>query len=172
MNLKKKFKQISKRLLRNTNPLKIWRNFFLCNKQIITVMKRVRFAEIVNFRSAVGGAMSSGLTLPATASQQTPSSMISTSTATSGGGQQPTAAAPPPYHVNLNSSQQTLLDSVMPPQPLAKVKKGVKRKADTTTPTTATTFDSHYTPGSGNESKKIATRRGSGRQVSLCFFLR
>ncbi|XP_055703471.1 homeotic protein female sterile-like isoform X4 [Phlebotomus papatasi] len=114
----------------------------------------------------VGGAMSSGLTLPATASQQTPSSMISTSTATSGGGQQPTAAAPPPYHVNLNSSQQTLLDSVMPPQPLAKVKKGVKRKADTTTPTTATTFDSHYTPGSGNESKKIATRRGSGRQVN------
>ncbi|XP_059607364.1 homeotic protein female sterile-like isoform X2 [Phlebotomus argentipes] len=113
----------------------------------------------------VGTALSSALPLPATGGQQAPSSMISTSTAPAAGGQQPAAAAqpPPPYHVNLNSSQQTLLDSVMPPQPV-KVKKGVKRKADTTTPTTATTFDSHYTPGSGNDSKKIATRRGSGRQ--------
>uniref|UniRef100_A0A1L8DGD1 Putative transcription initiation factor tfiid subunit bdf1 n=1 Tax=Nyssomyia neivai TaxID=330878 RepID=A0A1L8DGD1_9DIPT len=108
--------------------------------------------------TGVSAAMSSGLTLPAAGGPQATSALISTSTATSGA-QTATTAAPPPYHVN-----QTLLDQVMPPQPLAKVKKGVKRKADTTTPTTAAAFDSHYAPGSGAESKKIATRRGSGRQ--------
>uniref|UniRef100_A0A7G3AEW7 Putative bromodomain-containing protein 3 isoform x7 n=1 Tax=Lutzomyia longipalpis TaxID=7200 RepID=A0A7G3AEW7_LUTLO len=105
--------------------------------------------------------MAAGLALPAAAGggPQASSTLISTSTAASGA-VAPSAAAPPPYHVN-----QTLLDhQVMPPQPLAKVKKGVKRKADTTTPTTAAAFDSHYAPGSGAESKKIATRRGSGRQ--------
>ncbi|GAB0096092.1 homeotic protein female sterile [Sergentomyia squamirostris] len=114
-----------------------------------------------------------GVTMPPTPTSglslgtSQPSSMITTSTpvTAAGGGQPPSATAPPPpYHVNLNSTQQQLLDSVLPPTPLAKVKKGVKRKADTTTPTTATNFDSHYAPGSGAESKKIATRRGSGRQ--------
>lgn len=56
----------------------------------------------------------------------------------------------PPYHVNMTNSNATtatagLLDgTVLPPQPPAKVKKGVKRKADTTTPTTATAYDSGY----------------------------
>uniref|UniRef100_A0A1B0CFF1 Putative bromodomain-containing protein 4 n=1 Tax=Lutzomyia longipalpis TaxID=7200 RepID=A0A1B0CFF1_LUTLO len=110
------------------------------------------------------GIPGTGLALPAAAGggPQASSTLISTSTAASGA-VAPSAAAPPPYHVN-----QTLLDhQVMPPQPLAKVKKGVKRKADTTTPTTAAAFDSHYAPGSGAESKKIATRRGSGRQTLL-----
>nr|CAH7722675.1 unnamed protein product [Callosobruchus chinensis] len=56
---------------------------------------------------------------------------------------------------------------VVPPSQPAKVKKGVKRKADTTTPT-ATAYDYHP-PSSGAESAaksaKISTRRESGRQT-------
>lgn len=68
----------------------------------------------------------------------------------------------PPYHT-VNSSQPAI-ESVVPPQPPAKVKKGVKRKADTTTPT-ANAFDSPYAPLE-SKSAKIATRRESGRQVN------
>lgn len=74
------------------------------------------------------------------------------------------AATPgaPSYLVN---STQPGLESVLPPQPPAKVvKKGVKRKADTTTPT-ATAFEGYGTPIDNNKSAKIATRRESGRQV-------
>lgn len=73
---------------------------------------------------------------------------------------QPSLAPPPPYLVN---STQPGIETVMPPQQPAKVKKGVKRKADTTTPT-ATAFDPHYAPLDPS-SAKIATRRESGRQV-------
>lgn len=67
-----------------------------------------------------------------------------------------------PYLVN---STQAGLDPVLPPQPPAKVvKKGVKRKADTTTPG-ATAFESYGAPVDSNKSAKIATRRESGRQV-------
>lgn len=68
----------------------------------------------------------------------------------------------PPYHT-VNSSQPAI-ESVVPPQPPAKVKKGVKRKADTTTPT-ANAFESPYAPLE-SKSAKIATRRESGRQVN------
>lgn len=78
-------------------------------------------------------------------------------------GTQTTAAtAAPPYHVN--STQPSALDAVIPPQQPAKMKKGVKRKADTTTPG-ATAFESPYTP-IDSKSAKIATRRESGRQVN------
>lgn len=70
----------------------------------------------------------------------------------------------------LINSTQSPMDAVMPPQQPAKVKKGVKRKADTTTPT-ATAFESPYTP-LDSKSAKIATRRESGRQVinKVCGF--
>lgn len=71
-----------------------------------------------------------------------------------------TAVAPPPYHVNSSQS----IESVIPPQQPAKVKKGVKRKADTTTPT-ANAFESPYT-AMESKNAKIATRRESGRQVN------
>ncbi|XP_063696364.1 homeotic protein female sterile-like isoform X2 [Culicoides brevitarsis] len=65
-----------------------------------------------------------------------------------------------PYLVN---TSQPGMESVLPPQPPAKVvKKGVKRKADTTTPT-ATAFEGYGAPME-NKSAKIATRRESGRQ--------
>ncbi|XP_056643445.1 homeotic protein female sterile-like isoform X2 [Diorhabda sublineata] len=51
--------------------------------------------------------------------------------------------------------------NVMPPAQPAKVKKGVKRKADTTTPATA--YD--YPPTLESKSAKISTRRESGRQI-------
>lgn len=72
------------------------------------------------------------------------------------------AATGAPYLVN---STQPGLDPVLPPQPPAKVvKKGVKRKADTTTPT-ANAYEGYGTPIDNNKSAKIATRRESGRQV-------
>ena len=52
---------------------------------------------------------------------------------------------------------------VMPPSQPAKVKKGVKRKADTTTPT-ANSFDPIYNPMEPKNAK-IPTRRESGRQI-------
>ncbi|XP_040159481.1 homeotic protein female sterile-like isoform X4 [Anopheles arabiensis] len=72
----------------------------------------------------------------------------------------PSAPTNPPYMVN---SSQPGLDTVLPPQQPAKVKKGVKRKADTTTPT-ATVFDPHYGTPMDSNAAKIATRRESGRQ--------
>ncbi|XP_065092390.1 homeotic protein female sterile-like isoform X6 [Ochlerotatus camptorhynchus] len=65
-----------------------------------------------------------------------------------------------PYIVN---SSQSGIETVLPPQQPAKVKKGVKRKADTTTPT-ATAYDPHYGPNLDPSNPKIATRRESGRQ--------
>uniref|UniRef100_A0A182N784 Bromo domain-containing protein n=1 Tax=Anopheles dirus TaxID=7168 RepID=A0A182N784_9DIPT len=70
------------------------------------------------------------------------------------------APANPPYMVN---SSQGGMETVLPPQQPAKVKKGVKRKADTTTPT-ATVFDPHYGTPMDSSAAKIATRRESGRQ--------
>lgn len=68
------------------------------------------------------------------------------------------------YPINSN------LDVVLPPQQPAKIKKGVKRKADTTTPT-ATSFDSPYV-NTEPKTPKTATRN-AGRQVSFRFvFLR
>lgn len=73
----------------------------------------------------------------------------------------PAAPANSPYLVN---SSQAGMETVIPPQQPAKVKKGVKRKADTTTPT-ATVFDPHYGTAMDASAAKIATRRESGRQV-------
>ncbi|XP_053697067.1 homeotic protein female sterile-like isoform X2 [Sabethes cyaneus] len=67
---------------------------------------------------------------------------------------------PSPYIVN---SSQSGIETVLPPQQPAKVKKGVKRKADTTTPT-ATAYDPHYSTNMDPSNPKIATRRESGRQ--------
>ncbi|XP_058817226.1 homeotic protein female sterile-like [Topomyia yanbarensis] len=67
-----------------------------------------------------------------------------------------------PYIVN---SSQSGIETVLPPQQPAKVKKGVKRKADTTTPT-ATAYDPHYGTNLDPSNPKIATRRESGRQVN------
>jgi hypothetical protein len=53
--------------------------------------------------------------------------------------------------------------TVMPPSQPAKLKKGVKRKADTTTPT-ANSFDPIYPP-LDSKNAKIPTRRESGRQI-------
>ncbi|XP_049531595.1 homeotic protein female sterile-like isoform X2 [Anopheles darlingi] len=72
----------------------------------------------------------------------------------------PVAPANSPYLVN---SSQAGMETVIPPQQPAKVKKGVKRKADTTTPT-ATVFDPHYGTAMDASAAKIATRRESGRQ--------
>uniref|UniRef100_A0A182P282 Bromodomain-containing protein 3 n=1 Tax=Anopheles epiroticus TaxID=199890 RepID=A0A182P282_9DIPT len=72
----------------------------------------------------------------------------------------PNAPTNPPYMVN---SSQPGMETVLPPQQPAKVKKGVKRKADTTTPT-ATAFDPHYGTPMDSNAAKIATRRESGRQ--------
>lgn len=63
----------------------------------------------------------------------------------------------------MNKSQQPGMDSVLPPQQPAKIRKGVKRKADTTTP--ANSFESPYALAESAKSAKIATRRESGRQV-------
>lgn len=67
----------------------------------------------------------------------------------------------PPYQ--MNKTPQPGMDSVLPPQQPAKMKKGVKRKADTTTP--ANSFESPYALNDPAKSAKIATRRESGRQV-------
>lgn len=70
------------------------------------------------------------------------------------------AATIPAYHVNSTAAG---VDAVIPPQQPAKMKKGVKRKADTTTPT-ANAFESPYAQ-IDSKSAKIATRRESNRQV-------
>lgn len=73
----------------------------------------------------------------------------------------PTSAPTPAFIVN---SQQPMLNNVsVPPQQPAKVKKGVKRKADTTTPTTATGFNDAGYP-SIDSNLKVSTR---GRQVKV-----
>lgn len=78
----------------------------------------------------------------------------------------PAPIPPPNYHVTNNTGNaQPPHDSVIPPQQPAKVKKGVKRKADTTTPT-ANSFESPYATTDSAKSAKIATRRESGRQVN------
>ncbi|XP_011296450.2 homeotic protein female sterile isoform X2 [Musca domestica] len=71
-----------------------------------------------------------------------------------------TAAPVPAYHVNSTAAG---VETVIPPQQPAKMKKGVKRKADTTTPT-ANAFESPYAQIE-SKSAKIATRRESNRQV-------
>ncbi|XP_025829032.1 bromodomain-containing protein 3 [Agrilus planipennis] len=61
-----------------------------------------------------------------------------------------------------NLAPNVLPGNVMPPAQPAKVKKGVKRKADTTTPS-ATAFE--YNTPMESKSAKISTRRESGRQI-------
>lgn len=75
---------------------------------------------------------------------------------------------PPQYQ--MTKAPQSGMDSVLPPQQPAKMKKGVKRKADTTTP--ANSFESPYVLTDPlTKSAKIATRRDSGRQVTIIMFL-
>ncbi|KAL5276095.1 BRD4 family protein [Megaselia abdita] len=71
-----------------------------------------------------------------------------------------TVGLPPSYPINSN------LDVVLPPQQPAKIKKGVKRKADTTTPT-ATSFDSPYVNTEPKTPK--TTTRNTGRQDTPSF---
>lgn len=78
-------------------------------------------------------------------------------------------APPIPPQYQMNKAPQPGMDSVLPPQQPAKMKKGVKRKADTTTP--ANSFESPYTLTDPAKSAKIATRRESGRQVRETPFL-
>lgn len=77
---------------------------------------------------------------------------------------QTASAVPPPPQVPATPT-------VMPPSQPAKLKKGVKRKADTTTPT-ANAFDPLYAP-MDSKNAKIPTRRESGRQIKkvYIFFL-
>jgi hypothetical protein len=75
--------------------------------------------------------------------------------------------ASPAFMVNNN---QSIINAVsVPPQQPAKVKKGVKRKADTTTPTTATGFnDSGYPSVDSNVNVKVSTRGRQVNKVSGC----
>lgn len=72
-------------------------------------------------------------------------------------------SAPP-----VQGPQVSAVPSVMPPSQPAKVKKGVKRKADTTTPT-ANSFDPLYSP-LDSKNAKLPTRRESGRQIKKVIF--
>lgn len=70
-----------------------------------------------------------------------------------------------PFMVN---NQQSMINNVsVPPQQPAKVKKGVKRKADTTTPTTATGFNDSGYP-SIDSNVKVSTRGRQVNKVSGC----
>ncbi|EAT46750.1 AAEL002090-PA, partial [Aedes aegypti] len=107
--------------------------------------------------SALGSAVTSSVpptTAPATAAPVVPTVPPIVAT-------KPVPPTTSPYIVN---SSQSGIETVLPPQQPAKVKKGVKRKADTTTPT-ATAYDPHYGPNLDMSNPKIATRRESGRQV-------
>jgi Bromodomain len=76
---------------------------------------------------------------------------------------QPSAQIAPqstPFMVN---SQQPMINSHVPSQQPAKVKKGVKRKADTTTPTTTSGFIESAGYPSIDSNVKVSTR---GRQVN------
>ncbi|KAK9884638.1 hypothetical protein WA026_007476 [Henosepilachna vigintioctopunctata] len=66
--------------------------------------------------------------------------------------------------MSVNNMDAVLPNVVAPPQPakVSKVKKGVKRKADTTTPS-GTAYD--YNPALDPTPAKVATRRESGRQI-------
>ena len=73
--------------------------------------------------------------------------------------------AAPPFMV---SNQSTLINNVsVPPQQPAKVKKGVKRKADTTTPTTVAGFNDSGYP-SVDLNVKVSTRGRQVNKVSGC----
>lgn len=83
---------------------------------------------------------------------------------------------PQTVNANLQAQQYQMnkapggMDPVLPPQQIAKSKKGVKRKADTTTP--ANSFEqSPYALANPAKTAKIATRRESGgRPVSTSTF--
>ncbi|XP_074029137.1 bromodomain-containing protein 3 isoform X2 [Leptinotarsa decemlineata] len=116
---------------------------------------------------------SSGLPLgtqaPATVPGSTATTTIAPATTNSSLPSQP-PAQPSNFHgapsivnsLDSNVNPGVLPGSVVPPSQPAKVKKGVKRKADTTTPT-ATAYD--YAPPLESKSAKISTRRESGRQI-------
>lgn len=100
------------------------------------------------------GAIPGSTNKPTTATQGIPTNLHNSLP------QQPSAQiapAAPPYMVN-----SQLNNVSVPPQQPAKVKKGVKRKADTTTPTTATGFNDAGFP-SIDSNLKVSTR---GRQVN------
>lgn len=61
------------------------------------------------------------------------------------------------------------MDPVLPPQQIAKSKKGVKRKADTTTP--ANSFEQSPYALAPPKNPKIATRKEIIRPVSLREFI-
>lgn len=91
-----------------------------------------------------------------------------------GGGFSPDVALPPLLDGQLPASlggqpPAAFQSGVLAPQGPAKVKKGVKRKADTTTPTANSTYELNtvYHPPLHVDHKppKITTRRESGRQI-------
>lgn len=111
-----------------------------------------------------------GTQAPATVPGSTATTTIAPATTHSSLPSQPLAQSanfhtPPPIANSLDSNVTTpvLPSNVVPPsQPTKVVRKGVKRKADTTTPT-ATAYD--YAPPLDSKSAKISTRRESGRQI-------
>ncbi|XP_015114158.1 homeotic protein female sterile isoform X2 [Diachasma alloeum] len=72
-------------------------------------------------------------------------------------------AIEPPTPPVQPTPQVAAAPTVLPPSQPAKLKKGVKRKADTTTPT-ANSFEPMYPP-MDSKIAKIPTRRESGRQI-------
>ncbi|KAG5896493.1 hypothetical protein JTB14_005870 [Gonioctena quinquepunctata] len=110
-----------------------------------------------------------GTQAPPTVPGSTATTTIAPATTNSSLPSQP-AAPPSNFHgapsiansLDSNRNPGVLPGSVVPPSQPAKVKKGVKRKADTTTPT-ATAYD--YAPPLESKSAKISTRRESNRQI-------
>ncbi|XP_023248223.1 homeotic protein female sterile [Copidosoma floridanum] len=92
-------------------------------------------------------------------------------TAMTGHNSLPTPIVPPATNYHAQPAMDTsvvppqvpTIATVMPPSQPAKVKKGVKRKADTTTPT-SNAFDAIYAP-IDSKIAKIPARRESSRQV-------
>ncbi|XP_055903921.1 homeotic protein female sterile-like isoform X2 [Eupeodes corollae] len=113
--------------------------------------------------NSLSGGLATGGAPPATTASSLVNSNLMENTAAAAAAAHAAAAAA--YHVN--STQPGPLDAVIPPQQPAKMKKGVKRKADTTTPT-ANAFESPY-PSIDSKSAKIATRRESSRQELTSF---
>jgi hypothetical protein len=72
-----------------------------------------------------------------------------------------------PVAIVLNNQQSLINNVSVPPQQPVKVKKGVKRKADTTTPTTTTGFNGSGYP-TVDFNVNVSTRGRQLNKVSDC----
>ncbi|GAB6021940.1 hypothetical protein CHUAL_006101 [Chamberlinius hualienensis] len=84
----------------------------------------------------------------------------------------PSASFPPDVSIDgqmqnstMGQTSSSYQSGVIPPAAPAKVKKGVKRKADTTTPSANTNYIPMYQPNTDHKPPKIPARRESGRQI-------